>query len=76
MMGAVTATMMLARVGHIRVYAACAAIFSAATLMLHFTDGVWAWGLARMVAGFAVALMFAAVESWLASPSAARVAAK
>jgi MFS family permease len=66
MVGAMLATTFLARVGHIRVYAACAAIFAAATLVLHFSDAVWAWGVARMVAGFAVALLFAAIESWLA----------
>ena len=65
MMGAMIATVLFARVGHIRVYAACAAMFSAATLSLHFADGVWAWGLARMASGVAVALMFAAIESWL-----------
>lgn len=65
MMGAMIATMLFARVGHIRVYAACAAVFAVATLALHFADGVWAWGLARMAAGVAVALMFAAIESWL-----------
>ncbi|MCR6644800.1 MAG: MFS transporter [Terricaulis sp.] len=62
MMGAMIATMLFARVGHIRVYAACAAVFAVATLALHFADGVWAWGLARMAAGVAVALMFAAIE--------------
>lgn len=67
MLGAAVATTLLSRVGHIRVYAACAAIFAAATLALHFVDGVWGWGLARMIAGVAVALLFAAVESWLAS---------
>jgi MFS family permease len=66
MVGAMLATTLLARVGHIRVYAACAAIFAAATLALYFSDAVWAWGVARMVAGFAVALLFAAIESWLA----------
>jgi MFS family permease len=65
MMGAMIATQLLARVGHIRVYAACAAIFAVATLALHFTTDVWSWGLARMGAGVAVALMFAAIESWL-----------
>ncbi|HRE43978.1 MAG TPA: MFS transporter [Terricaulis sp.] len=65
MMGAMIATVLFARVGHIRVYAACAAVFAVATLALHFADGVWAWGLARMAAGVAVALMFAAIESWL-----------
>lgn len=65
MMGAMIATTLLARVGHIRVYAACAAIFAVATLALHFTTDIWSWGLARMGAGVAVALMFAAIESWI-----------
>jgi MFS family permease len=73
MMGAMIATMMLARVGHIRVYAACAAIFSVATLALHFSNDVWSWGIARMGAGVAVALMFAAIESWLAFSIGPRV---
>lgn len=73
MMGAMVATTLLARVGHIRVYAACAAIFAATTLMLHFSAEVWAWGVARMVAGMAVALMFAAIESWLAFSLGSRV---
>ena len=51
MMGAMVATVLLARVGHIRVYAACAAIFSVSTLLLHFTGDVWSWGVARMIAG-------------------------
>lgn len=65
MMGAMIATQLLARVGHIRVYAACAAVFAVATLALHFSHDVWTWGLARMGAGVAVALMFAAIESWM-----------
>lgn len=72
MMGAMIATALLARVGHIRVYAACAAIFAATTLMLHFSADVWSWGLARMIAGMAVALMFAAIESWLSFSIGAR----
>lgn len=73
MIGAMVATALLARVGHIRVYAACAAIFSVATLSLHFTDAVWSWGVARMVAGTSVALMFAAIESWMSFSIGARV---
>jgi MFS family permease len=72
MMGAMIATMLFARVGHIRVYAACAAIFAVSTLTLHFTSDAWSWGLARMVAGMAVALMFAAIESWLSFSIGAR----
>jgi MFS family permease len=67
MIGATAATMMLSRVGHIRVFAACAAIFSVTTLALHGAEMVWGWALARLVAGAAMALMFAAVESWLSS---------
>jgi MFS family permease len=66
MLGAMVATQLLARIGHIRVYAACAAIFAVATLGLHFVGDVWSWGVARMIAGVAVALMFAVIESWLA----------
>lgn len=73
MMGAMIATQLLARVGHIRVYAACAAIFSASTLALHFSNDIWTWGLARMFAGMSVALMFAAIESWLSFSIGARV---
>jgi MFS family permease len=73
MMGAMIATALLSRVGHIRVYAACAAIFAASTLMLHFSADVWSWGLARMIAGMAVALMFAAIESWLSFSIGTRV---
>jgi MFS family permease len=65
MMGAVIATTLLSRVGHIRVYAACAAVFASTILLLHFTSDVWSWGLARMAAGVVVALMFAAIESWM-----------
>jgi MFS family permease len=65
MMGAMIATMLLARVGHIRVYAACAAIFAVTTLALHFNTEIWWWGVARMIAGMSVALMFAAIESWM-----------
>lgn len=73
MMGAIVATTLLSRVGHIRVYAACAAIFAAATLALHFSNDVWSWGVARMSAGVAVALMFAAIESWMSYSVGARV---
>lgn len=73
MMGAIIATQLLARVGHIRVYAGCAAVFAVSTLALHFTGEIWAWGLTRMAAGLSVALMFAAIESWMSFSIGARV---
>lgn len=72
MLGAVVATTLLARVGHIRVYAASAGILAAAILALHGAGDVWSWGLLRLIAGVAAALMFAAVESWLSFSVAPR----
>lgn len=65
MMGAAIATQLLSRVGHIRVFAACAALFSASVIALHFAQDVWVWGLWRLGAGIVVALLFAVIESWL-----------
>jgi MFS family permease len=65
MLGAAAATTLLSRVGPIRVYSACAALFAAATLALHFAGDVWTWGFMRLIAGISVALLFASVESWI-----------
>jgi MFS family permease len=67
MLGAAGATAMLARVGHIRVFAASAAILAASVLALHGAVAVWTWAVVRLAAGVAVAFMFAAVESWMSS---------
>jgi MFS family permease len=56
---------MLARVGHIRVFAACAVIASTATLALYAADDAISWSLMRFVVGAGIALIFAAVESWM-----------
>jgi MFS family permease len=58
---------LLARVGHIRVFAACAAVAAAATLTLHAADITAAWMAVRVGTGAAIALMFAASESWMNS---------
>ena len=58
---------LLARVGHIRVFAACAAVAAAATLTLHAADITVAWMAVRVGTGAAIALMFAASESWMNS---------
>jgi MFS family permease len=67
MAGAWFGPTLLARVGHIRVFAACAAIMAATTLAVHMATNVFGWSAARMATGVCVALMFAAVESWMAS---------
>lgn len=67
MAGAWYGSLLLARVGHIRVFSACAAILCAATLALHAAPNVFAWIALRVISGGAVAMMFAAIESWMSS---------
>lgn len=56
---------MLARVGHIRVFAATAAMASATTLAVYAADDMISWALLRLISGGCIALLFAAVESWM-----------
>lgn len=65
MAGAWVGPTLLARSGHIRVFAACGAIAAAATLSVHFAGGLPGWMIARAAMGAAVALLFAAGESWM-----------
>jgi MFS family permease len=55
----------LVRIGHIRLFAAAAAIAATTTLAVHWTDGVLGWMANRFATGAAVALLFAAGESWM-----------
>lgn len=67
MAGAWVGPTMLARVGHIRVFAASASIVSASTLMLYAATDPISWGVLRGVMGAAVALVFVAVDSWMSA---------
>jgi MFS family permease len=74
MAGAWVGPRLLARVGHIRVFAASAAIAAAGTLAMHAADATPLWMLVRLAIGWSIALMFAASESWMnaALPKAER----
>ena len=65
LLGGLFAAGVVARVGHIRSFAAFASIMSISAL-LHpiFIDG-WAWMLFRLTAGFCMAGMIIVTESWL-----------
>lgn len=65
MAGAAAGPFLLARVGHIRVFAAAGALAAALTLWLHWAGGLAGWGVLRLAAGFAVALLFISAESWM-----------
>ena len=60
---------MIRRVGHIRVFAALAAVASAATLMLVLVLDSYMWMAMRFATGFCFAGLFTVMESWLAASS-------
>lgn len=72
--GAWFAPNMLRAIGAIRSYAAAASIACVTTLLLHATDTAGGWAISRLVAGMAIAVMFAAAEGWMAAaiPNARR----
>jgi len=65
--GAFWAPKLLLRVGHIRSFAALAAMAAMASITYPMTDVLWLWGLLRGAGGFAVAALFVAIESWLSA---------
>lgn len=67
MAGAWFSPMALARIGHIRAFAACAAICCVTALALYPVDHAALWALNRALFGAAIAMLFAAAESWMTS---------
>jgi len=65
--GAFFAPKLLMRVGHIRSFAALAALAAMASITYPLLDALWVWGLLRALGGFAVAALFVAIESWLSA---------
>lgn len=65
MIGAWRGSVLIARIGHIRVFSAGAAIAAATTLAFYAAHDVFGWLALRAIAGAVIAVMFAAVESWM-----------
>ncbi len=63
--GSVLAPRIVERVGHIRVFAALAAIASAAVLLHPLYIDPWFWGAMRLATGFSYAGLYVVAESWL-----------
>ena len=63
--GSIYCKAIIARVGHIRAFAAFAAITAAAALAYALLFSPVTWGLLRFVSGFCMAGLFAAIESWI-----------
>src|SRR3546814_8383519 len=53
------------QVGHIRAYAATAAIVTITILVLALLDNLWIWLVFRFIAGVAMVTQFVVIESWL-----------
>ena len=56
---------LLLKVGHIRVFAALAAVASAAILLQGSFINPWAWGAMRLLSGLCFAGIYVVAESWL-----------
>lgn len=56
---------LIIRVGHIRAYAATAAIAAVTVLSMMLIDNLWVWLGFRFLAGIALVTQFMVIESWL-----------
>lgn len=65
LVGALTASRIVLRVGHIRAFAAFAAVAAIMAQALVFVIDPWTVGIARIIMGFASSGMFLVAESWL-----------
>ena len=65
LLGSRRATPMIARVGHVRVFAALASTISAAFILYAAAPEPWVWTLMRFVVGFSFAGVYVVAESWL-----------
>ncbi len=63
--GSFTAQRIIGQVGHIRAFAAFAAILTAAVIVHALIFNIPVWGLMRASVGFCMAGLYAVIESWL-----------
>ncbi|MFH1983461.1 MAG: MFS transporter [Pseudomonadota bacterium] len=64
-LGSFVCQRLVARVGHIRTFAALAAVATAAVMLHGVFFSAWAWGLLRLVTGIATMGLYMVIESWL-----------
>jgi MFS family permease len=65
LLGSRTATALIARVGHVRVFAALASLISAAFILYAAAPNPWVWMAMRFIVGFCFAGVYVVAESWL-----------
>jgi len=64
-LGARTGHRLIMRVGHIRAYAASAAVATVTVLTQTLIDTLWVWLILRFLAGITMVTQFMVLESWL-----------
>jgi MFS family permease len=69
--GCLTIPVLVARVGHIRVFAVLVGLATAALLLIGLVDQFWFWLLSRCLSGWALAGIYMVIESWLNEKTAA-----
>ena len=67
--GAIYSKTLIARAGHIRMFAGCISLSSISILFCSFSTDLILWGCLRAVFGFCNACAFTAMESWLSDSS-------
>ena len=72
MAGAFYAPTLIARIGHIRAFAAAGGLAAAATLFLGVDTNAWLWFALRLFFGASAAVLFAVAESWIADATPAK----
>ncbi|NVK42613.1 MAG: MFS transporter [Oceanospirillaceae bacterium] len=65
LLGGLYARLLIIRAGHIRMFAAVAALCAISVLACSLSTNPWLWGLMRMLMGFCMACALAAIDSWL-----------
>jgi len=63
--GCLRGTHLLRRLGHVRVFAAMAAVASAVPLLHVLWVETWVWWILRLTSGFCFAVLYVVIESWL-----------
>ncbi|MFA5596316.1 MAG: MFS transporter [Pusillimonas sp.] len=64
-LGARNGHRLIGRVGHIRAYAASAAVVTVVVLAQALVDNLWVWVVLRFLAGLAMVTQFMVIENWL-----------
>ena len=65
LVGGTYSRMLLGRVGHIRIFAACSALTGLSILICSLTMNEWVWALMRFVMGVSSACSYAVIDGWL-----------